>query len=383
MNITCSQKDLAKGIATVQRAVAPRATPPILGNILLEAKEGHLRLAATNLDISTNCWILADVAEEGAITVPARLFSEMVNKLPPGRVTLSLDIKTLSMNLVSGNFQAKIKGLDAYDFPQTLSESTDSIALNAQLLDDMIDQVAFVASHDESRANLTCVQFRTGPRLAMAATDGFRLGMRSHPLGSATPALEVLIPATSMTELGRILADSDPDKPVVVSTDSVKGIIRTNRIAFRIEGKDSYVRAELSAQLVDSKYPDYQAIIPKSSTTTITMGSDAFLRSLQTARLFARDDANVVSLTANPGDCLKVSATGDMGRSDDALNAEIKGTAITIMVNVGYLIEVLGCLGHTEIVIEMTNANRPISLRPSSASPDEFNHVIMPVNRGK
>lgn len=377
MKFTCTQNDLAKGVSLVQRAVASRSTLAVLGNLLLEAKGGELRLAATDLSIAINGWVRADVVEEGAITVPARLLGDLIGKLPTGKVDLTTDPKTLSLHVACGNVRAKIAGIDAEQFPVTLMAREGGIDLDPKQLGEMIEMVTFVASRDQARQNLTCVQMQFGKRLTLAATDGVRLGVRSAPLFVPAPEQVVLVPATSLAELARILADADTDKPVVCTGD-------LRRIVFAVEGKESYLRVELSAQLVDAKYPDYAAIIPKSSTTSVAVESAALLRSLQRAALFAKGDYDAVTLIVEPGGCLKIGATDAiMGRSDDALDAEIKGKPVTIAVDVSFLIEVLGRLGSTQVVLELTVANRPISLRPFHASPDEFQHIIMPFIRGR
>lgn len=99
MRVSCLQENLAKGLSIVGRAVASRSTLPVLGNILLEAKNGELRLAATNLEIGINCWIGAKVEDEGAITVPARLLAEFVNSLPPERIDMELAVRTQTLHL--------------------------------------------------------------------------------------------------------------------------------------------------------------------------------------------------------------------------------------------------------------------------------------------
>ena len=117
MKISCLQENLAKGLATVGRAVATRTTLPVLSNILLESDEGRLRLAATNLEIGVNCWIGARVEEEGRITVPARLLTEFVNSLPPGQIDMELNERTQTLNLKCARYEANIKGIDASEFP--------------------------------------------------------------------------------------------------------------------------------------------------------------------------------------------------------------------------------------------------------------------------
>ena len=117
MRVSCFQENLSKGLSIVGRAVSSRSTLPVLGNILLEAKEDQLRLAATNLEIGVNCWIGAHIEDEGAITVPARLLTEFVNSLQPGRIEMELSVRTQTLHLRCGNFDVNIKDIDAQEFP--------------------------------------------------------------------------------------------------------------------------------------------------------------------------------------------------------------------------------------------------------------------------
>ena len=117
MRVSCFQENLSKGLSIVGRAVSSRSTLPVLGNILLEAKDDKLRLAATNLEIGVNCWIGARIEDEGAITVPARLLTEFVNSLPPDKIEMELSVRTQTLHLRCGNFDVNIKGIDAQEFP--------------------------------------------------------------------------------------------------------------------------------------------------------------------------------------------------------------------------------------------------------------------------
>ena len=113
MRVRCFQENLAKGLSIVGRAVASRSTLPVLGNILIEAKDNQLRLSATNLEIGINCWIGARVEDEGAVTVPARLLAEFVNSLPAERIDMELSVRTQTLHLSCGRIDANIKGIDA------------------------------------------------------------------------------------------------------------------------------------------------------------------------------------------------------------------------------------------------------------------------------
>src|SRR5512137_2103321 len=117
MRVSCLQENLAKGLGIVGRAVAPRSTLPVLGNILLATDDKRLKLSATNLEIGITCWIGAKVDEDGATTVPARTFVDLVNAMPQGQVDMDLQVRTQTLNLMGGRFTNNIKGVDAQEFP--------------------------------------------------------------------------------------------------------------------------------------------------------------------------------------------------------------------------------------------------------------------------
>src|SRR5215813_2291479 len=153
VRITCKQQDLSRGLSIVGHAVSNRSTLPILANILLSTDQGRLKLAATNLEIGINCWIDADVQEEGATTVPAKPFTELVNSLAQSQMDLSVPTDSSTINIKSPGSNANIKGVDASEFP--LIPSADGgeqpISLDVSLLKDMISQVVFAAADDDSR----------------------------------------------------------------------------------------------------------------------------------------------------------------------------------------------------------------------------------------
>ncbi len=213
MKISCLQENLAKGLATVGRAVATRSTLPVLSNILLESNGGRLRLAATNLEIGISCWVGAHVEEEGSTTVPARLLTEFVNSLPPGQIDLELTARTQTLNLKCARYEANIKGIDASEFPTV--PTADSIGagnrlhLPADTFRRMIDQSVFAAATDESRPILTgvLIKFHQGG-LTLAAADGFRLAVTSADVGvDLDQTASVIVPARALAELARISAD--------------------------------------------------------------------------------------------------------------------------------------------------------------------------------
>ena len=147
MKVTCLQENLARGLSIAARAVAPRSTLPVLGNVLVATDHGRLRLSATNLEMGISCWVGAKVEDEGATTVPARTFVDLVNTLPNDHVQMDLTVRTQTLHVVCGAFNNDIKCLDAQEFPPLPpSDLDDGITLNVTDLKEMISQVVFAAS---------------------------------------------------------------------------------------------------------------------------------------------------------------------------------------------------------------------------------------------
>jgi DNA polymerase-3 subunit beta len=152
MKLTITQTQLAYGLGIVSRAVSPRSTLPVLNNILIATDEGRLRLSATNLELGITCWIGAEIEEEGSITIPARIFSDLVNALPGGKVNLSLNARTQTLNIHCGTSNFDIKGIDAQEFPPMPSpDLSTGVELNVADFKEMIHQVGFAASSEEAR----------------------------------------------------------------------------------------------------------------------------------------------------------------------------------------------------------------------------------------
>ncbi|HRA65949.1 MAG TPA: DNA polymerase III subunit beta [Caldilinea sp.] len=402
MRVSCLQENLAKGLAIVGRAVSSRSTMPVLANILIEASDNQLRLAATNLEIGVTCWIGAKVEDPGSITVPARLLTEFVNSLPPERIDMELTVRTQTLKLRCASFDANMKGIDAASFPiiptidgvtgggENNGATTLHIELPSTGLRKMVDQVVFAASTDESRPTLTGVEvtFKEG-RVTMAATDGYRLSVRSAEVDGSLPdaPTTVIVPARSLGELARVSADADEARAVQVLVTQER-----NQILFQIWGRSgetkggAFHRVEMASQLIDANFPDYRAIIPKTHTTRTVVDTAALLKAVRVAFLFARDNANIVRLKIQPanGDVagyVSLAATStEIGDSVNELEAMIEGDDLEISFNAKYLIDVLSQIDEPQVVIETTQPTRPGTIRPVGMGDKEFLHVVMPMH---
>ncbi|HLF25596.1 MAG TPA: DNA polymerase III subunit beta [Anaerolineae bacterium] len=376
MRVSVLQENLAKGLSIVGRAVAARSTLPVLGNVLLATDNGRLKLAATNLEIGITCWIGAKVEEDGAITVPARTFIDLVNALPADRVDMEVSVRTQTLNLRSGRFENNIKGIDAQEFPLIPQiEEDGAIRIAPDVLKQMIDQVVFAAATDESRPILTGVLARfNGDQLTFAAADGFRLSVRTAPL--LTPAgkpIDVIVPARALAELGRVSGDQEEPVSILVTQQHKQILFHLNNI-------------DLVSQLIEGKFPDYTAIMPKRHDTRAVMDTAPLLKACKAASVFARENANIARVMITPGNELApghitVRATSaETGDNAGELDAAVEGNAVEIAFNVKYMIDVLNVAGTPQVVLETTSPSSPGVLRP--LGDDLFTHVIMPMHIG-
>jgi DNA polymerase-3 subunit beta len=376
MKVSCLQENLAKGLSIVSRAVAARSTLPVLGNIYLGTDQGRLKLAATNLEIGITCWVGAKVDEDGATTVPARTFVDLVNALPQGTVDMDLAVRTQTLTVTSGRFTNNVKGVDAQEFPIIpKADEAEAIRIAPDVLQQMIEQVVFAAATDESRPILTGVLAKfSGKTLTLAAADGFRLSVRTAQLDEGVDEpLDVIIPARALAELGRICGDQTDPVSIMVTPQK-------SQILFHLTNVD------LVSQLIDGKFPDYNAIVPKSSGTRAVIDTGLMLKACKAANVFAREAANIVRLNIVPGDeitpgHIKIGAqSAETGENAGDLDASVSGNAMEIAFNVKYLIDVLNVAGAPQVTLETNNASQPGLLRPIGN--ETFTHVIMPMHIG-
>jgi DNA polymerase-3 subunit beta len=377
MEFSCLQENLAKGLATVGRAVATRSTLPVLSNILMATDEGRLKLSATNLEVGINCWIGAKVKEDGATTVPARLLTDFVNSLPPAQIDIELITRTQTLSLKCANSDANIKGIDAQEFPLIVALNDDAgIMLQPDVLREMISQVRLAAAVDESRPVLTGVLADiSGSTLTMAAADGFRLSVRSTELPDAAPERgSIIIPSRALGELARVSAEEENAIRMTVAADR-------GQVFFRMTNTD------LVSQLVEGTFPNYQQIIPKSYATRSVMDVSELRKAVEIAHLFARDAANIVKLRVAPGEeemggRLTVMATSaELGNSVSEIEASVEGEPVEIAFNARYLMDVLGVINTPQVTMETSSPSSPGVFRP--VGEQNFVHVIMPMHIAK
>ena len=373
MKLSCLQENLNRGLGIVGRAVATRTTLPVTQNVLLATDRGRLKLSATNLEIAITTWGGGKIETEGAITVPARLVSDLVSSLPPEQIELMATPRPLSLQVKCARFEARVNGTDADEFPPlpTVEEGVVT-RVDADTLRSTINQVVFAAATEESRPVLTGVKVEMeGSELVMAAADGFRLAVRRVALEeTVAESIGVIVPARTLQEVNRLLAEQD--EPVEVTVTPAK-----SQVLFRLKN------AEVISQLIQGTFPNYAQLIPQSYQTRTVVDLQAFHRAVRTASIFARDGSGIVRCQMLPGTeggvgKLVISARAEeLGENLGEIDANVEGEEAKIAFNSKYLMDVLSVMERGEVALETTSPSSPGVFKPMAS--EGYTHVVMPM----
>ncbi len=375
MRLSCKQDELQRALSHVSRAVSRKSTLPVLSNVLLKTEDSSLKLAATNLEIAITASIPSDVSDAGETTVRADLLTEFVSSLPNDSVNFELDTAGQSLALECARSKAHIKGLSTEDFPElpSIDDGQVTARIDPQVLREMVGQVAFAAATDDSRPVLAGVlcEFQGG-KLTLAAADGFRLSVRTAELNEQTgDDLSIVVPARSLQELARIIADQEEPVELWVTPNQSQLLARSGSLEFL-------------TRLIDGHFPDFRQIIPQEWETRAVIGREDFLSAARRAKLFAQSNNDIVKIQVQPGEdeldpgIARISAhAAETGDNEDAIEASIEGDQSQIAFNGRYLTDILSVIRTGDVALEMTSPNAAGVIRPIGDT--EFTHVIMPM----
>lgn len=370
MKATLLQENLNQALSICSRFVATRPQLPILSNLLLKTEKGRLKFSATDLEMGVNIWTGGKIEKEGGVTVSAKILSEFVASLPPGKVNLETKQNTLIVE--SGFSKSIFPTIAAADFPKIPAfPQRAALSLPLASFTQSISQVAYAAAAEEGRAELTGVLFKpAGKDLSLVATDGYRLSVKKIRNSKFEIRNSLIVPTRVLFEVARIKTAEDGDKE---AKDLLQiGLTeKENQIVFALPN------LELSSRLIDGDFPEFEKIIPDQSTTNLTFDREEFLRAVRIASIFARESANIVKLKIK-NEKLKVSANSpQIGEGESVIDVKLKGNEREIAFNFRFLLDFLTNIDSEQINLKMTESLNPGVF--SGVGDDSLLHIIMPV----
>lgn len=363
MKLSIKQDNLAKALNAVGRVATARVGLPILANVLIRTDENKLIVAATNLEVAIITKLNAQIKEQGAIAVPARLLTEFVGNLPHTNIDLETDETKLKIS--AGGYKSVINSTVADDYPALPNSAEEnSFTIAANLLKSAISGVALVAGNDVTRPILTGVYFySTDGQMYMAATDGYRLAERK--MIKLDNDFAAIIPSSTLADVTRLINN---EKEITVKYND-------EQITF-VTGETS-----ITSRLIDGKYIDYQQLIPTQTNFTITVDRADFIKITKVAELFARETAGSIIIEGNPTEkTLSVrSITSQLGENTSSIEADIEvssGEDCMVSLNSKYLLDALNCIDGEKVTMKFNGKLSPVLLMGQD---DSYRHIIMPV----
>ena len=372
MKLVCSQAELNASLQLVSRAVASRPTHPVLANVLLTADAGTGRLSLTGFDLSLGIQtsLAASVQTSGAITLPARLFGEIVARMPSDSpISLSCAEGAEQVDLTSASGTYQMRGMPADDFPELpLAQSGTPIRLDPEVLIKGLRGTLFASSADEAKQLLTGVHLGLDAEgLECAATDGHRLAvLRLENSAEGEGAVDVTVPARSLRELERLLSGRGSGEAVSLFCDR-------GQVVFQ------WADQVLTSRSLDGAYPNYRQLIPESFARSLRLDRRALISALERVAVLADQHNNVVKLSSDPATGqLAISADAqDVGSGSESLAADVSGDPIQIAFNVRYVLEGLKAMAGERVELRCNAPTTPVVLAPQDDP--SFTYLVMPV----
>lgn len=374
MRFVIQRDRLLKSINDVMNAISSRAAIPILTGVKIEANQTGITLTGSDSNISIKSFIpveeneiinIEDI-EEGSIVLQAKVFQEIVRKLPKKTMKIQTDSQ-FNVNIQSGNVEFNLNGQDADEYPQLpklLAENTFQIESN--LLKGLIRQTVFAISTMETRPILTGVNIKFDQStLSFTATDSHRLALKEIPLKASITSPSIVIPGKSLNELNKILDDTDDLIEISVTSNLI--LFKTKNISFL-------------SRLLDGNYPETSRLIPSEGKTELHVKTKDLMHTIDRASLLAKEERNnVVRLTTKDNQLIEITSNSpEIGQVTEELPIEsIKGEELKISFSAKYMLEALKAVETDEVIIHFTGAMRPFVIRP--ANDESITQLITPV----
>jgi len=392
MKLTCARAALLEAVTLAGALASARAAKPILQNVKLEAKSGHLDILGTDLEVGIRYRVEnVEIAEEGELTVNAGRLMGIVRESHDEKLEIEVTDKTCVIKGSDSEFDLPMD--EAGDFPEIPQfEQKGQVKIGRGELAEMVNKTAFAAASESTRYALNGVNVVFGNgKIEMVATDGRRLAYAKAKATGATAEMgAVIIPTKAMLQLQRVpgakgMSEETPE--AVEGTEEKKPAKKAKKPAAGagepafISVQENQVRLQCGpglvvSQLVEGQFPPYQEVIPKDSNKKATLQREAFLSAVRRTALLTTEEARSVKLTFGKGKVTLKSQAPEAGQATVELGVNYEGEGIEIAFNPTFLVEALRVMGDDEITMEMSEPSRPAVIRGEG----DYLYVVMPIN---
>lgn len=364
MHIVCKRDDLLNGVSTVLKAVSTRTTLPILQCILLDAHEDEFKLIGNDLELGIESSIKAEVIKAGNVAIDARMFSEIVKKLPNSDVELKINEHHM-MTITCEKSEFNIPGQPGNEFIQ-LPQITKNrpLVIGQSLLKEMIHQTIFSIAIEEIRPILTGELFEIKDNyLNIVSVDGYRVSIRGKELESDFDDMAVVIPGKTLSEISKILGSDEESEVAIYFTDK--------HILFEMNA------SIIVSRLLEGDFPKYDQIFSSDYETLIRVDRKSMLSSIERAALIARESKKSPIKFSISGNSLAITSNTDLGKVHEEMDIHREGKELDIAFNPKYLIDALKVIDDDEIQLTFTTSLNPCIIKDPEK--ETYKYLILPI----
>jgi DNA polymerase III subunit beta len=361
LRITVPKDELVSALGVVSRAVSTRTSVQILSGILIEARDGELKLAATDMELSLRATALAQTEGDGAIVLPGKTLVDIARLLPGDEVTIEHKPAESVVHVTAGSAEYTLHTYNPEDFPRLPElDAVQTFVVDRESLLETIHRVARAASRDESRPVLTgiLVSFRDG-KIIMAATDSYRLAVKETELGGSTPELEAIVPSRALQELARIAA----------AGETIEVGVHENQVLFSLEG------VWLTTRRIDGQFPNYRQLLPEAFEHELTLPRVELLDVVRRAAVMIQR-ATPLQLRFAEGELTVIARTQDVGESKESMPVGFTGDTLEIGFNADFLRDGLESMDGDDVRLKLISPLRPAVIQGEG---DDFTYLVMPI----
>ena len=359
MRLTCQQDEFSRALQVVARGIAQRSTLPILSGILLFAESGKLWARSTDLEISIECVLPAEVNTPGSVVVSGKTLMEFVRRLSPGQLEVSQDevAKNIRVDSAKANIQLPVMPTEEFPSLPAPSDGIEFRITNAKLRE-MIRQTIYATIAEDSRPFLSSLLWEVERnRLSLVATDINRLSLRQTEI-DANGSVKVLIPVRAMREITGVFTGDSEDGVVV--------LIGSKQVFFSGSG------VTFASRLVEAEFPQYEQVIPKSFIGEMVIGREALAAGLERTSLVT----DTVKFTISGGMLYLRGDDAAAGQTFEEIGIMATGEEMQIVFSPHYLLDFLKTAGSERVRFSFTGPTDRVLIRPIDG--DDYQYIVMP-----
>jgi len=362
MIFTCEKQKLLEGISIVQKAITGKSTMQILEGIYIKTNQTTLTLIGSDMDVSIQTSVDATILDEGSIVIDAKIFGEIIRKLPNS----TIKIETIENQLIKITCEKSVFDvvyMNTSEFPE-LPEVNENlkISVNQNILKNMIKGTSFAIAQDETRPILQGILFEVkNKNLNLVALDGYRLAIKSEFLDTDID-MEVVIPGKTLNEVSKILEDID---------DIVDITFTNNHILFNLE------KTKIISRLLEGKFINYNSLLPQEHKLLVNVNRQELQNAIERASLMAKDgNTNLIRLDLQQ-DNLIITSNSQLGKVREEISIKLQGEEIQIAFNSRYLLDVLKNVEDNEVVMKMSSGISPCVIEEKNN--ENAKYLVLPV----